>query len=76
MSVIKLVAAVTAAHESGLIVGMLHSHANFVYVSISTQRNQDGSYDRVFADRFDENDVDSMTDLIIHATEQITKHPI
>ncbi len=76
MSVIALVAAVTKAHENGLIVGMLHSYANFVYVSISTQRNQDGSYDRVFADRYDENDVDGMTDLIIHATEQITKHPI
>lgn len=76
MSVIKLVAAVTAAHENGLIVGMIHSYNNLAYVSISTQRNDDGSYDRVFADRFDENDVDSMTDFIIHATEQITKFPL
>lgn len=76
MSVIALVAAVTAAHESGLIVGMLHSYANFVYVSISTQRNQDGSYDRVFADRFDENDVDSMTAFIEHATKQIVEFPL
>jgi len=73
MSVIKLVAAVTAAHESGLIVGLIHSYADLAYVSISTKPNDDGSYDRVFADRFNENDVDAMTDFIVYATEQITK---
>jgi hypothetical protein len=76
MSVIALVAAVTKAHQEGLEVSMIHSYANYVYVSISTKRNQDGSYDRVFADRYDENDVEGMTSLIEHATKQIVEFPL